>query len=51
MGCTRIDEVREPQLADIPEALQRGSIEERSYEILHFYIPMDWVLDDFHRIH
>jgi hypothetical protein len=43
-----VNEVGETQLADIPEPLERGSIQKRQDEILHFNITMDRVLDDLH---
>jgi hypothetical protein len=43
---SRVHEVREPQLPDVTEALERRGIEESKREILEFNVPVYRVLDD-----
>ena len=44
-----VHQIGKTELPDIAEALQRRGIKEGQCKILHFNIPMDRVLDDFHR--
>jgi hypothetical protein len=37
------------ELPDIAEALQRQGIKQGECKVLHFYITVDRVLDDFHK--
>jgi hypothetical protein len=46
MVCSRVDKEREPELADIAQALERGGIHQRPGKILDLDIAMDRVLDD-----
>jgi hypothetical protein len=48
MVRTRIDQVREPQLPDIPEALEDRCVEERKVGFADLDIAMYRVLDVFH---
>jgi hypothetical protein len=49
MVGTGIHKIGKTELPDIAEALQWRGVQEGKRKVLHFYIPMDRVLDDLHR--
>jgi hypothetical protein len=49
MVRSRIDKIRESQLADIPEPLEHGRVKQRESIILNLDIPMDGIFDNFHK--
>jgi len=49
MGCPGVNEIGKAKLPDIAEALQRWGVEEGEEKVLHFNIPVDRILDNFHR--
>jgi hypothetical protein len=49
MVCARVNEIGETELAYIPQALERGRIEEGEGILLDFHVAVDRVLDDLHR--
>jgi hypothetical protein len=44
-----IDEIGEPELPDVAEALERQRVKQGKRKVLHFNITMDRVLDNFHK--
>jgi len=42
----RVNEIRKPQLLDVPEPLESRGVQQGECKILDFDVPMDRVLDD-----